>query len=189
MAINSKNKGSAFERTVCKELSLWWTSGESDAVFHRSVTSGGFATTRAKVGKKSENAYGDIMVLDAIGKPLLDLCCFELKCGYGKWCVLDAMDRPFNSAPSTIEKFWEQARDEAERAQVPYGVVIAKRDRKQPIMLFSKEFFACLSPFAGMYNGPRLYVELLGDPLVFVPFREWLEYVTPESIRSMLGDS
>lgn len=189
MAINSKNKGSAFERMVCKELSLWWTSGESDAVFHRSVTSGGFATTRAKAGKKSENAYGDIMVLDAIGKPLLDLCCFELKCGYGKWCVMDAIDRGINSIQSTAEKFWEQARDEAERAQVPYGVVIAKRNRRQPIMLFSKELFAHLSPFVGIYTGPRLYVELVEDPLMLVPFKDWLEYVTPESIRGILGDS
>lgn len=189
MTINSKNKGSAFERIVCKELSLWWTSGESDAVFHRSVTSGGFATTRAKGGKKSENAYGDIMVLDTIGKPLLDLCCFELKCGYGKWCVIDMMDRSINSAQSTVEKFWEQACAEAERAHVPYGVVIAKRDRRQPVIFFPKELFTHLSPFVGVYTGPRLYMDLQGDLLMLVPFRDWLEYVTPESIRSVSRDS
>lgn len=42
--MNGKQKGSAFERTICKKLSLWVTGGAKADAFWRSAMSGGRAT-------------------------------------------------------------------------------------------------------------------------------------------------
>jgi hypothetical protein len=41
-------KGSAFERAICKRLSLWLSRGERDDLFWRSAMSGGRATLRLR---------------------------------------------------------------------------------------------------------------------------------------------
>ncbi len=76
-------KGSNFEREISKELSLWASDNQTDAIFWRSEQSGGRATIRAKHGLKTPNSAGDIAFIDPIGKPLLDVFVLELKKGYG----------------------------------------------------------------------------------------------------------
>lgn len=83
------SKGAAFEREVCKQLSLWWTHGESDAVFWRSSGSGARATTRMKQNKKTPYEYGDVSFTDPIGKPFIDYFLVELKRGYSGGARLD----------------------------------------------------------------------------------------------------
>lgn len=48
---NSKAKGSAFERAICKQLSLWLTQGKREDVLWRSAMSGGRATVAHRKGK------------------------------------------------------------------------------------------------------------------------------------------
>jgi len=74
-------KGGAFERTICKQLSLWWSKGASDNVFYRTPNSGGRATTRLKSGKLSHGA-GDIQTTDIDGRDLIEKFYLELKNGY-----------------------------------------------------------------------------------------------------------
>ena len=31
-------KGTAYERSVCRELSLWWSGGTNDAIFYKNQT-------------------------------------------------------------------------------------------------------------------------------------------------------
>ena len=66
-------KGSQFERTVCKDLSLWWTKGKRDDVFWRTSGSGARAKTRSKTGEKTFGQYGDVQATDPIGQPLICL--------------------------------------------------------------------------------------------------------------------
>lgn len=75
-------KGSGYERNICKKLSLWWSNEKKDDIFWRTSQSGGRATQRMKSGCTTENSSGDACYLDAVGKPLVDLVCIEMKKGY-----------------------------------------------------------------------------------------------------------
>ena len=43
-----KEKGSSFERLVCKRMSMWLSKGERDDLFWRSAMSGGRATVQLR---------------------------------------------------------------------------------------------------------------------------------------------
>ena len=57
LSSNPKEKGSSNERKLSRQLSLWFTNGESDDIFWRSTNSGGTATIRGKKEKNNQNAY------------------------------------------------------------------------------------------------------------------------------------
>jgi hypothetical protein len=48
-----KQKGSQFERDVCRELSLWVSHGKQEDVYWRSAMSGGRSTVAALKGARS----------------------------------------------------------------------------------------------------------------------------------------
>ena len=53
-------KGAAFERKCCKQLSLWVSDGQRDDVFWRSAMSGGRATLGLRKGIKRDAQAGDM---------------------------------------------------------------------------------------------------------------------------------
>src|SRR5271166_5739903 len=102
-------KGSQFERDICRKLSLWWTQDQSppnDAVFWRTSNSGGRATTRKKLGKKTKGQYGDITAIDPIGQPLIDFVTIEIKRGYNKASIIDLLDKQ-GKGTSQYEKWFK----------------------------------------------------------------------------------
>ena len=136
------DKGSAFERKISKELSLWWTSGKRDDIFYRTSQSGGRATTRSKQSKDTFGQYGDIQAADPIGQPLMDLVSIELKTGYKGACMLDVLEKTKTQHP-LYERFLEQAEGDAKKAGVPFWLLITRRHGKQimvwmPSVLFSR---------------------------------------------------
>lgn len=179
-------KGSNFEREICKSLGLWWTHDERDDVFWRTAGSGGRATNRAKRGAQTAGAYGDLTYTDAIGKPLLDLCCFEIKRGYGAWCVLDLVDKRPGAKPCKAEEFWLQAQTSAEQAGVRFPVVIFRRDNKQTGIMFGKDFLNAVAPVLGPHRGNKLLTIMGSGTVVVMLFSEFLEYFTPEAIQGLL---
>ena len=140
-----KNKGTAFEREVCKALSLWWTGGGRDDVFWRSDTSGARAKTRSKVGKETFGQYGDIQASDPIGQPLIDLVTVECKRGYSDQSFQDLIDR----APKAVNKYWAtfiaQAHVDHVIARSWSWILITKRDRQVPLIVAPSEVFERLS--------------------------------------------
>jgi len=77
--VNSKQKGSSFERYTCKQLSLWVSEGKSDDLFWRSAMSGGRATVRTKKGEKTASGHGDITAVTPEGHALTDNFVIECK--------------------------------------------------------------------------------------------------------------
>jgi hypothetical protein len=141
-----KNKGSAFEREICKTLSLWWTDGVRDDIFWRTASSGGRATQRSKRGKGTHGAAGDICALDPIGQPLMDLITLELKCGYPTARLDDLVERP---AGKNLWRQWiEQAERSAVQARTPYWGIIRKRSGRE-VMLVAED------PFFELFHLPR----------------------------------
>lgn len=179
------NKGSSFEREICKELSLWWTDGDRDDIFWRTAGSGGRATNRMKRGLSTSGAYGDIMAVDASGADLLRLVCFELKRGYGQWCVLDAVDRRPGSKPSMVESFWMQASRSALDANARYAVVIFRRDQKQTMIMSSEGLLTELSRHRGPHRGNKILFIAGGELIFLMPLAEFLEYASPQAMRAI----
>jgi len=131
-------KGGSFERTIAKELSLWFSNDERDDLFWRTAGSGARATTRMKKGVDTANSAGDIAYLHPTGKPFVDLCLVEIKRGYNKkktsqdsrLSVLLTLDIPMNrkNKPVLI-KWWEKAEEERKVHGRKYSIIIFRRDR------------------------------------------------------------
>lgn len=124
-----KGKGSQFERDFSRDLSLWWSGGKRKDLFWRSAMSGGMSTVTG-----CEAQSGDIVAVDAEGFPLLDILCFELKCGYRSCQVNDLLDG-LGKYP-IITKFVDQARLAGLRGKSLTYALVVKRDRKRPLIFF-----------------------------------------------------
>lgn len=179
------NKGSSFEREICKDLSLWWTDGERDDVFWRTAGSGGRATNRARTGKTTAGAEGDLTATDPIGASLLAVCCFELKRGYNKTNPLDVIERKDNSKPCLLEDFWKQASTSAEQSGALYPVVILKRDQKRTSIMFSRRMLMDIADYLGPDRTPKITVRINNETVFIMRFEDWLNYMSPHGIRVM----
>jgi hypothetical protein len=62
-----KQKGAAFERDICKRLSLWLSEGKQEDCLWRSAMSGGRSTVAAAKGKRLAAQAGDITAINDIG--------------------------------------------------------------------------------------------------------------------------
>ena len=142
-------KGSSFERKICKILSLWWTDNEREDIFWRTAGSGAMAKSRSKKGSSSFGQYGDIQAVDPIGQSFLNACCIELKIGYKKWSVLDLIDKPNKGATQTLESFMQQVHIDCKNAKSSWPIIIAKRDRREPIIIFPREMYVLLCDYFG----------------------------------------
>lgn len=132
-----QQKGSSFERDICRQLSVWWT-GDPDThdIFWRTSQSGGRATSRAKAGKRNKHHCGDIAAIDPSGARFTNLVTPELKRGYPKADPIALLDRPKNAAQQPFEAFLEQAITAAERGGTPFWMIIHKRDRREAMVYF-----------------------------------------------------
>ena len=105
-----KAKGSAYERSVCKRLSLWISHGQSEDLFWRSAMSGGRATVAAKSGKRLDRQAGDISATSREGHALTDFYYVELK-AYRHL----AIDSFLIKNTGILVQFWQVALREARR--------------------------------------------------------------------------
>lgn len=103
-----KQKGSAFERKVCKELSLWVSHGKHHDLFWRSAMSGGRATVGRKSGKDHARHAGDISATAPEGHALTDHWYVECK-SYRNLAIMSAM----LSGTGLLTKFWKETVEQA----------------------------------------------------------------------------
>jgi len=179
-------KGSQFERDICKLLSKWWTGGKRDDVFWRTAGSGARATMRSKKNQNTFGQYGDVQATDPIGQPLIDLCTIELKRGYSQDTFANLLEdsTTHNAVPCMYAKFIAQAKGDSRKAFTPWWLLIVKRDRRKPIVIFPRTLFGMTLKGldkvriyrAGMVH---VVVALLGD---------FLEHYLPEDIIECAKD-
>lgn len=151
------NKGPDLERDVCRLLSEWWCPGRSD-IFWRTHSSGARATTRQKAGKRTAGQYGDVAASDPIGAPLLRCLTFSIKSGYNRDTLHDLLDKPTGAATQEWEKWIAEIRKTAKAADSLYWAIIAKRDRREAIIVlpravkksFELRFVLDFGPFLAM---------------------------------------
>jgi len=188
-----KDKGTQFEREICKQISLWWTENERDDIFWRSSNSGGRATVRDRQSKQTFGQYGDVQATDPIGQPLIDLCTIEIKRGYGNASVGDVVDKSPTAAEQKWEKFVMQAKGDAEKAGSVAWLLITKRDRRDTMCFFPTALFRPLMHTAKcslLFSRPFMRLSLIlnekEERIFGTPFSQFMKYVTPDDIKVCL---
>ena len=116
-----KRKGNAFERIICKHLSLWITNGDREDCLWRSAMSGGRATIAYTRNGEPVRQGGDIASVSPEGHALVDRFTIECKCVRS----LELVNFMLHNIGRTA-RFWSKL------------VMEAQRDGKQP-MLIAKE--------------------------------------------------
>lgn len=134
------NKGSPFERQLCKLLSLWWTDNKSDDIFWRTSGSGARAKTRGKKGLSTFGQYGDMQATDPKGQPFIDVCNVEIKRGYSKSTFANLIDKRDISAKQIWEKFIQQAVTDNHYSKSYTWMLITKRDAKETLVFIPIHF-------------------------------------------------
>lgn len=128
-------KGAAFEREICKKLSLWASKGERDDIFWRTAGSGARATQRRKHGKQTLGQEGDVCATDPLGKTLCDKFVISLKTGYcrkGYYDVLDLVDS--RKKKNLLLEWWHEIADVAEQIKKE-PLLIVRREQRKPLLV------------------------------------------------------
>jgi len=181
------SKGSAFEREICKKLSLWWSSGKDDDIFWRSSQSGGRATQRAKKGQTTYGSYGDIAAVNPIGEPLIKMFTIELKRGSSHGCPGDLLDFKEDNSKHPWMKCLKQAIKAHKAAGSKAWMLICRRDRRQAMVFIESRIFRLLrdnQPIAERGNVMSLY--LTDVHLVGIGLEVFLKNITPAKIINQL---
>ena len=183
-------KGSSFERTMCKEFSLWWTNKERDDVFWRTSQSGGRATQRAKSGKRTSDSYGDMMAVDEDGKPLTKFILTEFKKGYSKDLGLLIIIDGKQQIP-ILKGWWDKNEKIRKESGRQYGVLIFQRDYKKPCIVMDSDLFGLLESYIGEWCMTDLveisFTESV-TKLVAVPLFPFFDWCSSETMRHLIED-
>ncbi len=178
-------KGGAAENETCRELSLWWSNGETSALFRRTQMSGGKATVRARKKKKTPYEYGDITFSEPEAKPLIDFLLIENKSGYKDLIsILDFIDSP-KKHPQLL-KWWWKCEKEKEEAGRFYSILIFRRTRKSKCAMISTDLMSLLEDWCGEYESETIDIWSREIELIILPFANLLKWITPKTIKVLI---
>lgn len=152
---NKSGKGSTFERSICTQLSLWFSGGVSDDWFWRTAGSGARATVRGRKGKRTTGHCGDICATCPEAQPFLDYFAVECKKGYSKFTVADLLDKPEGAAKQEYEKWFEQAELSRKNSGAKAWLLIVKRDRRDALVFCPTNKTQSL-PIAVLFQGSTI---------------------------------
>ncbi len=184
-------KGSPFEREIAKILSLWWSGGESDALFWRTSTSGARATSRAKKGKSTKNQGGDLCATDPDAQPLIDLCRIEIKRGYSRATLHDLLDQlPGRKGTQELEKWINQVEEACKGDKTPYWLIIHKRDQRVPVVYIPFDLWLKFRVMESVSRLPSVSLTLKHGKLKVsaVTLPAFLQSVSPSDIRKLVEE-
>jgi len=157
------NKGAPFEREMAERLSRWWTDGHRSDIFWRTANSGGRATVRRRKALTTVNQAGDLGAIDASGQALLDLVVVELKRGYSRRSIADALDRGEDDKTSLYEGWLEKLITTQRACGVFSWLLIARRDRHEAFVFLPIDLLHELKRYGasiGNHTYPILTLEL-----------------------------
>lgn len=142
-----KDKGSRYERDVCKDLSLWVSGGTKEDLFWRSAMSGGRATiARRRTTARVAAQAGDITATAPEGHILTDLYYIEVK----RYADLN-FGSFLTKGVGTLAKFWQTAISEASHhGKVP--MLIVREDLNVPILIVPHEAMLARGKTGHVFN-------------------------------------
>jgi hypothetical protein len=161
---SSKAKGSAFERKICRLLSLWVTGGTDDSLFWRSSQSGGRATSRKKAGKDLANQAGDICAIDPAGFGFTNTFFVECKCY--RTLKLDSLFYPIKGV---LLPMWAKCREQAAMyGKVPL-MIVCENQRPPLVVLDAKYTVPIIANFPAQCLSVYFLDDFLAtDPNIFI---------------------
>lgn len=173
---NPKAKGGAYERELCKTLSLWITKNERKDILWRSTASGAQFTSYRKKGSKSYTSQvSDIAAIDKLGAPFCSAFSVELK----HYKDLQAGNLIFN-VPGTLEKFWE-THCKLSKSVNRDPILIARQNRKPDLIMLSDKFLPlCLAKLE-----EEVYIRKL--KAFILPLKRFLETYSYEELMAYIG--
>lgn len=129
-----KAKGSAYERELCRKVSLWITHGERDDTVWRSASSGAVHTVR-KRKKESKGNYdtqvGDLCSIHPLSEPFFTAFGVEAK-RYGDLKFENLVFQIL--AQNSAQAFWQKhVKLCSDAGKVPVGIF--KQDRRPDMLL------------------------------------------------------
>jgi hypothetical protein len=130
--VNGKQKGSAFERRVCVDLSLWLSQGKQEDLLWRSSMSGGRSTVAARKGKRLATQCGDISAIHPTGSKLTDKFLIECK------AYRDLNFAGLLLKRGKLAEFWLATRKQAVQYK-KHPMLIAKQNQQPIIVCVSRE--------------------------------------------------
>jgi hypothetical protein len=169
-------KGSRYEREVCTDLSYWWSDGERDDIFWRTAGSGARATQRNRVGKTTPGQHGDVAAIDPDGRAFTAVVTVSLKRGWSRYTLHDLLDRPAWARMPEWEKWIMEAELDAQAAGTPYWMIIAKRDRREPLLV---------APSALLDQIPLLVARCRIAGKSVVLYNDFLDIARPSQFRKL----
>ena len=184
-----KQKGSRFERDICKQLSLWWSHNQTDDIFTRTASSGGRATQRSKKGKSTFGQYGDIQAADPIGQPLINLVTIECKDGYAKDTIAGIVDKTSRHHPM-YEKFLEQITASWAASDSRYWWLIVRRRGRSIMIYMPTTFFRKIQDNVDSPRNiiPRIHLRTDIYRIIGFPLDRFLNIVDPSVLKCIWND-
>lgn len=183
--IDSKAKGSAFERLVCSRLSLWVSGGQRSNIFSRNVLSGGAFTVASGKGHEV-NLPGDIAASHPLAFDFLSLFMVEAKHRKDLALATFLWDM---SGKNFMARVYDQAFAQAAKVGL-MPMIIAKQNHSPTIVLVPwaiGEAARALTFPAGMLA----YHSLHRDRVMLILFDQMLRYVRPvkflEQVKREVG--
>jgi hypothetical protein len=151
-------KGQDFERTVCRQLSLWLSGGANANLLWRSSQSGGRATTLAKSGTDLSVQAGDVAAIDPAGDCFTRTVFVECKCI--KSLRLDLL---LYDAKGELGHMWRKCCEQAfDYCKVP--LLVCRENHKVTLCCFPT--WLTYSPgYAAVFGNHRLCIGRFSDLL------------------------
>lgn len=164
-----KQKGSAFERVVCRDLSLWMTGGKRDDLFWRSAMSGGRATVKFKKGGENLTQTGDITAIDPLGEMFTRR--FIPECKF--YSNLDFRGALLGNKGG-ISGFWLELVEKAKQQGNKLPIMFAKENRTSPVVVLDDEG-------AKLLDVTRLIQVRLavGTPMLILWYEKFMQFAKP----------
>lgn len=194
--INGKsNKGSNYERELCKRLSLWWTADKRDDIFWRSSGSGARAKVRGRAGRNTQGQHGDMAATDPSGKAFIDAFTVEMKRGYSDSTIQDILDMPEKGGVQMYEDFFAQTIESYEQAGSKSWLLITKRTRRRDLVWMPMTTYIDLRRGGCLLQRPDFFMrikfiarnkETKSDTIVDtcgMLLDDWLNGAKPETIK------
>lgn len=151
--MNPKAKGSAFERKICKALSLWVTDGRRQDVFWRSAMSGGRATVRGLDVRQA----GDVCAVAPEGHEFCQY--WYVECKHLKSLDFHCL---LKGTGALLKHFATAAKQALKRGQTP---MLIARQNGTPTVVVTYEYVAVK---------PCLTVEQVGDVIYVYRFDDYM---------------
>ena len=180
-----KNKGSTFEREICRILTRWINHGKNKPeLFWRTPSSGGKATQDMKKGAVSKMG-GDIMAIDEKGKWFTDN--FYIECKFYKDFEFERM----LEGRGLILHWWYITEEKAKKPQ-KWPLLIFKRNYFPIYVMYSRDLEYKLQNIMGVNKGYwsfrlRRRTSFIGSYSVYiVRLKDFLEFIDPDALQYYL---